>query len=257
MLTSVGLLPAAVAGIDVVGLMEGARAMRDRVLDRDLYKNPALLLASLLYLHHTEHNRPIHVMMPYADALYELGHWFRQLWAESLGKEHDVDGKQVFVGPTPVAARGATDQHSQLQLYAEGPSDKVYLFVAPTERGPDVTIPAGALSDAPEYGYLAGRGMGELLDAELAGTIASLQGRGRPTARVEFERIDAASVGEFFMLFAAATAFAGPLYGVNPYDQPGVEEAKRLAYGSLGRAGYEDDAKKLAAVPESDPRFVL
>jgi len=256
-LTSVGLVPAAAAGIDVVGLMDGARNMRDRVLERDLYKNPALLLASLLYLHHTELARPIHVMMPYVDALYELGHWFRQLWAESLGKQHDIDGKEIFVGPTPVAARGATDQHSQLQLYAGGPADKVFLFLTADERGPELTIPPGALSEAPEYGYLAGRGMGELLDAELRGTVASLQGRQRPTALVSFERVDAAAVGEFFMLFAAATAFAGPLYGVNPYDQPGVEEAKRLAYAGLGREGYDEDAKILAAAPASDPRFVL
>ena len=238
-LSPVGLLPAAVAGLDVAGLLDGARAMRDRCLSEDLRDNPALQLATLLHAHHMERGRPIVVVMSYVDGLYDTADWFRQLWAESLGKERATDGRVVNVGPTPVAARGATDQHSQLQLYVEGPRDKVVLFLAAKERGLEVTIPATELAASqPDYAYLAGKGLGELLDAELRGTMGSLLGRKRPVGLLQLTRVSAAAVGELLMLLEAATAFAGPLYGVDPYDQPGVEEAKRLAYAALGREGY-------------------
>lgn len=257
-LSSVGLLPAAVAGLDPVGLLEGARAMRDRVAaERDLRKNPALLLATLLHLHHSERARPMHVMMSYVDALYDTADWFRQLWAESLGKAVDVDGKQVNVGPTPIAARGATDQHSQLQLYAEGPDDKAYLFLSVRERGGELIMPESRVSRRSAYSYLAGRGMGELLDAELRGTRASLTRRGRPSAAVTMERVTAQALGELLLLLEAATGFAGPLYRIDPYDQPGVEEAKRLAYGALGREGFADYARQLDSLPRPDPRYVF
>jgi glucose-6-phosphate isomerase len=238
-LSPVGLLPAAVAGLDVAGLLDGARAMRDRCLSEDLRENPALGLATLLHAHHMERGRPIVVVMSYVDGLYDTADWFRQLWAESLGKERATDGRVVNVGPTPVAARGATDQHSQLQLYVEGPRDKVVLFLTVKERGGEVTIPASELAASqPDYAYLAGKGLGELLDAELRGTMGSLLGRKRPVGLLQLTRVSAAAVGELLMLLEAATAFAGPLYGVDPYDQPGVEEAKRLAYAALGREGY-------------------
>lgn len=261
-LTPVGLLPAAVAGLDVSGLLDGARAMRDRAFGpgavteaaRDVRRNPALALAALLHWHHAVKARPIVVMMSYVDALYDTADWFRQLWAESLGKEKATDGRVVETGPTPVAARGATDQHSQLQLYAEGPRDKVVVFLGARERGVEVTIPAGALaSSQPDYAYLAGRGMGELLDAELRGTMASLLGRRRAVGHLELGRVDAEGVGALLMLLELATAYAGPLYGVDPYDQPGVEEAKRLTFAALGRDGYAD----LARAPVRDPRYVL
>ncbi len=259
-LSSVGLLPAAVAGIDVAGLLDGARRMRDRVIDADeatdLRQNPALLLASLLYLHHEERGRPQVVMMPYADNLYDCADWFRQLWAESLGKERSTSGEIVHVGPTPIASRGATDQHSQLQLYAEGPADKVFLMLTARERGSELQMPQSRLTAHPEFSYLAGVRMGDLLDAELRGTVGSLTRRGRPTAMLELERTDAEAIGELVMLLAAATAFAGPLYGVDPYDQPGVEEAKKLAYAALGREGYEQLAGE-RAFPEPDRRYVF
>jgi glucose-6-phosphate isomerase len=259
-LSAVGLLPAAAAGLDVLGLLDGARRMRDRVIDAaeatDVRKNPALMLASLLYLHHTERDRPQVVMMPYADNLYDCADWFRQLWAESLGKERSVSGEIVNVGPTPIASRGATDQHSQLQLYAEGPADKVFVMLTAKERGSGLVMPASALTAHPEYAYLAGKPMGELLDAEMWGTVGSLSRRGRPTATISLERVDAEAIGELLLLLEAATAFAGPLYGVDPYDQPGVEEAKKLAYAALGREGYEKLAGE-RSTPEPDARYVF
>ena len=255
-LSPVGLVPAACAGLDITGLLDGARAMRDRVLEPDLRQNPALFLATALCAHHEERGRPIAVMMPYADALFDTADWFRQLWAESLGKANDVDGKPIHVGPTPVASRGATDQHSQLQLYAEGPDDKSYIFLSPRERV-HLELPKSepATAEPEDYGYLAGRDMGALLDAELRGTIASLTRRGRPNAHITLERVEASALGELLMLFMAATAYAGPLYRVNPFDQPGVEEAKQLAYAALGRAGFEHLASQVAAARDPDPRY--
>lgn len=249
-LSPVGLLPAALAGLDVMGLLDGAARMRDRCMVPELAKNPALLLASLLHHHHVVRGRPIAVMMSYVDGLFDIADWFRQLWAESLGKNGQ--------GPTPVAARGATDQHSQLQLYAEGGDDKVYLMLGATQRGTEIKIPAGALAESQsEYSYLAGRGMGELLDAELLGTTSSLVQRQRPLASLRLERVSAEGVGELLMLLEAATALAGPLYGVDPFDQPGVEEAKRLAFAALGRPGYEQLAAAMKSSPGPDPAYVL
>jgi glucose-6-phosphate isomerase len=241
-LSPVGLLPAAVAGLDVMGLLDGARAMRDRCFPAaTLADNPALELAALLHGHHALRGRPMVVLMAYVDGLYDTADWFRQLWAESLGKARATDGRIVHTGPTPIAARGATDQHSQLQLYAEGPADKVVLFLTARERGVEVTIPAGELaSSQPDYAYLAGKGLGQLLDAELVGTMGSLRRRGRPVGLLSLARVSAPALGELLMLLEAATAYAGPLYGVDPYDQPGVEEAKRLTFAALGRPGYED-----------------
>ena len=259
-LSAVGLLPAAVAGLDLAGLLAGARRVRERVIDSeraaDIRQNPALMLASLLYLHHVERDRPQVVMMPYADNLYDCADWFRQLWAESLGKERSLAGEIVNVGPTPIASRGATDQHSQLQLYAEGPSDKVFLMLTAGKRANSLELPASALTNHPEYAYLAGKTMAELLEAEMWGTVGSLTRRGRPTATISLEQVDAEAIGELLMLLEAATAFAGPLYGVDPYDQPGVEEAKKLAYAALGREGYEQLARE-RSTPEPDPRYVF
>ncbi len=257
-LTPVGLLPAALAGLDVTGLLDGARRMRDRALVPDLATNPALLLATLLHHHHIVRGRPMTVMMSYVDGLYDTADWFRQLWAESLGKEKATDGRTVNVGPTPIAARGATDQHSQLQLFAEGPDDKVYLFLSAADRGGEIKIPGGPLAESrPELSYLSGHGMGELLDAELVGTTSSLIRRNRPVGRLTLARVSAEAVGELLMLLEAATALAGPLYGVDPFDQPGVEEAKRLAFAALGRPGYEALKLEMSKAPGPDPKYVL
>jgi len=257
-LSPVGLLPAALAGLDVMGLLDGAARMRDRALVPDLATNPALLLATLLHHHHLVRGRPMHVMMSYVDGLYDTADWFRQLWAESLGKEKSADGRTINVGPTPIAARGATDQHSQLQLFAEGPDDKVFLLLAAADRGGEIKIPGGPLAESQaEFAYLAGHGMGELLDAELTGTMSSLVRRNRPVGKLTLAKVSAEAVGELLMLLEAATALAGPLYNVDPFDQPGVEEAKRLAFAALGRPGYEALALEMSKAPGPDPKYVL
>jgi glucose-6-phosphate isomerase len=250
-LTSVGLLPAAAAGVDVAGLLEGAGAMEARCCSAGVRENPALLLASVLHLLDVRRQRNIHVLMPYADGLRETGDWFVQLWAESLGKASDV-------GPTPFRAVGATDQHSSLQLMMEGPHDKVVVLVRVAHPREDVSmqVPEGYRVH-PEIAYLHGHTMGELLEAERVATEAALRQAGRPTATIEIPRLDARSVGELLMLLELAVAYAGGLYRVNAFDQPGVEAGKRYAQALLGRPGFEKAGAELASRPPPDPALVL
>ncbi|NNM34921.1 MAG: glucose-6-phosphate isomerase [Gemmatimonadetes bacterium] len=248
-LSPVGLLPAAVTGIDIESLLEGAGEMVDRCATPDLSKNPAGMLATLLHVADTEMGASIHVLMPYADRLRSFALWFQQLWAESLGKASSRTGERVEVGPTPLPAVGATDQHSQVQLFMEGPRDKVLIFLGVEEGAEAVTIPdvfpeVGALS------YLSGHSLGGLLEAERRATTEALRRQGRPSMTIAVDRIDARAVGALFMLFQIATAYAGSLYGINPLDQPGVELGKVLTYGLMGRDGYATPE-----FPPPDPRW--
>jgi glucose-6-phosphate isomerase len=237
-LSPVGLLPAAVTGVDTRALLAGAQEMLERCRSPELTANPAGLLATLLHAADTELGHSIHVLMPYSDRLRTLALWFQQLWAESLGKALDLRGNPAETGPTPLAALGAVDQHSLLQLFMEGPRDKVILFVKVRERADPVPVPA-LHSGQPALEYLGGRTLAELLEAERRATAEALRRAGRPSLTLEVARIDARALGGLFMLFQIATAYAGALYGVDPLDQPGVELGKRLAYGLLGREGHD------------------
>lgn len=248
-LSPVGLFPTGLIGIDVGRLVEGARAMAERCETDELRGNPAGLFAALQYLAHTRAGAPIHVMMPYLDRLRSLGDWFRQLWAESLGKRLDLRGQEVHVGPTPLTAVGATDQHSQIQLFMEGPFDKTITFVTARETGDDVAIPS-LYADRDAVGYLGGRSLGELLRAEQSATAAALTRHGRMNMTIELPAVDEHAIGQLLMLLEIATVYAGALYGVDPMDQPGVELGKRLTYGLMGRPGHEAEA-----VQQPDPRF--
>ena len=250
-LSPVGLLPAAVCGVDVDELLAGAAAMEARCRTEELSRNPAGILATLLHAADTEQHRPIHVLMPYVDRLRSFALWFQQLWAESLGKARGLDGRVANTGPTPLAAVGATDQHSLLQLFMEGPHDKVVLFVAVEDMGADMAIPSRH-PEISSLGYLGGASLGRLLDAERRATAEALRREGRPNATVLLPRVDARVLGEILMLFQIATVYAGALYGVDPLDQPGVESGKILTYGLMGREGY--DVPELDA---GDPRWVV
>jgi glucose-6-phosphate isomerase len=250
-LSAVGLLPAAAAGVDVTDLLAGAAAMEARCRTGATAENPALLYAAALHLMDRRKGRRIHVLMPYADALRDTGDWFVQLWAESLGKRPDV-------GPTPFRAVGATDQHSSLQLMMEGPHDKVVTFVRVARPRADVSmsVPEAYRAHA-EIAYLDGHTMGELIEAERRASEAALRKAGRPTLSIELPRLDARAMGELLMMLELATAYAGGLYGVNAFDQPGVEAGKRYAQGLLGRPGYEKYRDELAGAAPPDPALVL
>ena len=248
-LSPVGLLPAALVGIDIAALLAGARRAVESAEADDLLRNPAALYAALLWAADTWHGGRIHVLMPYSDRLREFAEWFRQLWAESLGKQHDRRGGEVNTGPTPVGAVGATDQHSQVQLFMEGPYDKAITFVTLDEFAEDVTIPERA--DLPaDLSYLPGHTLGGLLHAEYEATAAALARMGRMNMTLRLPSLDAETFGELVMFFQVATGYAGVWYGVDPFNQPGVELGKRLTFGAMGRPGFA--AERAAAAPAGD-----
>jgi glucose-6-phosphate isomerase len=250
-LSPVGLLPAALVGIDVGGLLSGARQALTRAEPDDLLQNPPALYAALHWAADVQLGARIDVLMPYTDRLREFAEWYRQLWAESLGKRVDRSGKVVYRGPTPVAAVGATDQHSQVQLLMEGPFDKVVTFISVEDFGLDVPIPTPAgLPEAlpPDLAYLPGHTLGELLRAEYQATSAALAQMGRMNCTLRFPDLSAETIGEAIMFYQLATGYAGAWYGIDPFDQPGVELGKRLTYAAMGRPGYEPTPGRNSAV---------
>jgi glucose-6-phosphate isomerase len=227
-LTPVGLLPAAVAGLDIDALLAGAAQCVDEVNEQGS-EHPAVVGAAMHYLMDTARGRNVRVMMTYADALERLAAWFVQLWAESLGK----DGK----GSTPHGAVGTTDQHSQVQLYMQGPEDKVIEIVEVEEHPRDLTIPE-AYEDLEGVGYLGGHTMAELLNVECNATRRALTEAGHPNSTIKLAATNEENLGYVFQALEVQTAIAGSLYGVNAFDQPGVEAGKNITYTRMGRPGY-------------------
>ncbi len=239
--SAVGLFSAGMCGIRVEKLLAGAAAMGERVADPRVRQNPAAMLALLLHAFYVRGKR-LHVMMPYSYQLKDLADWYRQMWAESLGKANDVDGNRVNLGPTPIKALGATDQHSQVQLYREGPNDKVFIFLEVEKFARDVKIPK--IKGLPaELAYLQGKSMGALLNAEKAATEYALVQSERPCLTIRFPVVSEETVGQFIMLWEAATSIAGYLLNINPYDQPAVQMGKDFTYALMGKKGYDEQAK--------------
>ena len=255
-LSPVGLFPAGFVGIDTDGLLEGARWMDEHCRGEDMLKNPVLAFASTLYLLHTKKGKSIAVMMPYANALYDLADWFRQLWAESLGKKFSLSGEEIYTGQTPVKALGTTDQHSQLQLYAEGPFDKVIIFLAVEKFRDEIKIPPG-LEEYDAAGYLAGKNLSQLLFSELQGTEVALTRAKRPNLRISLSEISAFTIGALLYMLELATALAGKFYRVNTFDQLGVEASKHAAFALMGRPGYEKDRREIEAALKKNERFII
>lgn len=254
-LSAVGLFSAGMCGIDIAGLLRGAAAMDERVKVPELERNPAAMIA-VIHVLMMARGKPIHVMMPYSYHLKDLADWFRQLWAESLGKKDSLDGQEVYVGPTPIKALGVTDQHSQVQLYREGPNDKVFTLLAVEEFDEEVTIPeADAVVQAMDY--LGGKTLGTLLNNERRATEQALVDSKRPTLSVRFPKITAETVGEFIYLYEAATTIAGRLLNIDPYNQPAVELGKIYTFALMGRRGCEDTARKLQAELIDDETFLV
>jgi glucose-6-phosphate isomerase len=227
-LTPVGLLPAAVTGLDVDAMLAGAAQCVDEVQEQGA-EHPAVAGAAMHFLMDTQRGRNVRVMMPYADSLERLAAWFVQLWAESLGKE----GK----GSTPHGAVGTTDQHSQVQLYMEGPQDKVIEIIEVEDHPRDLTIPR-AYEDLEGVGYLGGHTMAELLNVECDATRKALTEAGRPNATIKLGAVNEENLGYLFQALEIQTAITGDLYGVNAFDQPGVEAGKNITYTRMGRPGY-------------------
>ncbi|HBF35564.1 TPA: glucose-6-phosphate isomerase, partial [Candidatus Sumerlaeota bacterium] len=213
-----------------------------RCSNPNLMKNPAYLNAAIHYLADKKKGKSISVMMPYANALKDVADWYRQLWAESIGKAFDLKGKKVNVGQTPVKALGATDQHSQVQLYVEGPNDKIFTFIGTEKFRAECPIPE-SFKDIPELNYLQGHDMGTLLNAELDATEFALYCAERPSVKFILDEISPENVGGLLYLLEVQTAFSGGLYNINAFDQPGVEEGKKATAALMGRTKPEDIAK--------------
>lgn len=237
-LSTVGLFPAACAGIDVRALLAGAAAM-DESISQAAENNIALLYAALHYLGYRNHNQNIHIVMPYAERLRQFGFWYRQLWAESLGKKESSNGEVINTGPTPVAALGATDQHSQMQLYNDGPFDKLLTFIRVEKFDQNYKIPK-PLEDLEGVTYMAGHDFAEIINTEAKASAIALAQNGRPNGTLVVPELTAHTLGELFMLFEWGTAYMGELLAINSYNQPGVEAGKTAMYALLGRDGFTD-----------------
>ncbi|MCL1883953.1 MAG: glucose-6-phosphate isomerase [Defluviitaleaceae bacterium] len=254
-LTPVGLLPAAFCGIDIKGLLAGAAAMDEACKTDDIYKNPAHMYALLHYIGMTN-GKNISVVMPYADSLKWISDWYAQLWAESLGKQYDLSGKVVNVGQTPVKALGVTDQHSQVQLYAEGPFDKIIVFLGVDEYRETITIPK-TYADMPSLGFLGGVTHNELIKTEQAATEYAITKTGRMNMTITLPKVTAHTLGQLLYFFEVATAYAGELLNIDAFDQPGVEEGKNATYAMFGRPGYEAKKAELDAAPTKDEKYII
>ncbi len=246
-LSPVGLLPLAVVGINIDMLLAGARDMDAACKGRTLDENPALLGAALLYLAHTRRAKGLTVMMPYSQRLRDVADWFRQLWAESLGKKFNRAGETVHAGLTPIKALGATDQHSQVQLYAEGPNDKVIVFIRVEQCGKTLPIQKGR-PPIEDLDYLAGHTFNELMDVEQRATQAALTKAGRPSVTITLPNVTPETVGELLYLLEMQTAYIAALYGINAFDQPGVEEGKQFTHALMGRKGFEHKAEEFNTI---------
>jgi glucose-6-phosphate isomerase len=242
--TPVGLVPAALIGLDLRQLLKGAHDANKICWSTNMKKNPALASAVVHHALNRNQQKRVEIVFAYSQYLWGAAFWYRQLWAESLGKQKNRAGETVETGQTPVAALGVTDQHSQLQLYVEGPRDKMITFWEVEKPQVEIKIPRD-LSRYDSAKYLGGKSLGQLLRAERIATEAALTAAQRPNCRWTLRTVDEYTIGMFFQMLEFQTAFAGELFAVNAFDQPGVELGKKMTYGLMGRKGYEEFAKGL------------
>lgn len=254
-LSPVGLLSAAVLNIDIRAMFVGAAQMDTACCNEDLYQNPAYMYA-LLYTIAMSQGANISVMMPYADGLLNMAEWYAQLWAESLGKSTNNQGKTVHAGQTPVRALGVTDQHSQIQLYTEGPFDKIVTFIEVENFNTQLTIPKPPI-DVMDAAYLAGQTLNKLISSEMAATEYAVTKAGKMNMKITLGKMNASEIGQLFFFLEMATAAAGELLDINAFDQPGVEEGKIATFALMGREGYEKKAAELAGGNEKSGKFIL
>jgi glucose-6-phosphate isomerase len=254
-LSPVGLVACSLVGIDIKGILAGAAAMDEVCKAPGIYDNPALLYAALQWLMQSKRKKPIAVTLSYSHRLRDLADWYAQLLAESIGKRFARDGREVFVGPTPVRAVGVTDQHSQAQLYAEGPFDKWFTLLSVERSDHAVEIPL-AFEDVEGVAYLGGRTLGELFRAERDGTRIALTEAGRPNVSILFPAVTPHALGQYMFMMEVAVAVMGEHYAIDAFNQPGVEAGKVAAYALMGRTGFDARRQEIEAAAVADPRIV-
>ncbi len=255
-LTAVGLLSAAVEGIDIPILLRGAELMRLSILNSDPLNCSAILLPLIQYILFKEKGVNINAMFTYSDGLSYLGQWYRQLLSESIGKKYDRSGKEIFTGITPLAVRGTSDQHSILQLFLEGPFDKLILMVAPRDYKSGLTVKGEAINDE-SVEYLKGRKYSDLIKAEFNGTKAALKKNGRPFVSIELSEIREEEIGKLIYMLEYSVIFLGELLGINPIDQPAVELGKQFTYGIMGRKGFEEKKKEFEELLKNEEKRII
>ncbi len=252
-LCPVGLVTFGVMGFDIKAMLKGAATMAEVSANADIRKNPALISA-FLQCEAMKKGCNISVLMPYADSLKYMSDFYCQIWGESLGKAVDFDGKVVNAGQTPAKALGVTDQHSQVQLYTEGPFDKVVTFLAVDNYRDTVVITDDKDVDACDF--LKGHTMNELINAERKATEFALKKAQRANFTVTLPEVNEETVGELLMYFMYETAFTGALLNIDTFNQPGVEEGKKATFAMLGRAGYEAKMEEINASPKKEEYFI-
>lgn len=253
-LCPVGLLPAAVVGIDIKAMLAGAAYMDKICKNKDYKKNPALISAALEYMAMNK-GKNISVMMPYADSLKYIADWYCQLWGESLGKSVDNEGNLVYVGQTPVKSLGVTDQHSQVQLYREGPFDKVITLIAVENYRATVDISNGC-ENIPDVNFLCGHTMNELITAERKATEYALTTAHRLNYTITLPEVNAFTIGELLYMFEMETAFTGAMLNIDTFNQPGVEGGKNATYALFGKKGYEKTKEEMDNSPKKNPDYI-
>ena len=241
--SAVGLVPLALVGIDIDEIIRGIKIMDLTLKNTDINKNIAAQNALIHYLMDKQKGKYLSVMMPYSSRLKYVSDWYVQLWAESLGKEFDRDGNKINNGPTPIKALGATDQHSQIQLYNEGKNDKVITFIRVDEFDKELTIPN--IFEYTGLNYLGGKTINQLINAEADSTAVALSDYKRPNLTIRLPKINEYYLAQLFYMFEMQTAIIGELYNIDAFNQPGVEQAKNYTYALMGRLGYEDTASEL------------
>lgn len=241
--SAVGLLPFALTGINIDEITKGIRDIDSELRNPNVYENIAAQNALIHYLMDVKLGKNIAVMMPYSSRLKYVSDWFIQLWAESLGKSQKLDGSDIKTGPTPIKAIGATDQHSQMQLFNEGPNNKIINFIRVEEFDTNLEIPQ--IFQYTGIGYLGGKTINDLINAEADSTQATLIDYSRPTITIKIPKIDGYHIAQLLYMLEIQTAIAGTLYGVNAFNQPSVEQSRNYTYGLMGRVGYEESAKSL------------
>ncbi|MCX6743655.1 MAG: glucose-6-phosphate isomerase, partial [Candidatus Parcubacteria bacterium] len=238
-----GLLPAVCAGFNIQKLLAGAKAMDQNSKDDNYLKNLPWQFAVLQYLAYKK-KQNISVLMPYGFNLRYFSFWFCQLWAENLGKQYNNQKKKVNIGITPAATLGPTDQHSQIQLYIEGPFDKIITFIQ-IKKQESLKVPRYG---NPEIAYLGGHEFSQILNIEQKATAVSLMKNKRPNGTIILPELNEYYLGQLFLFFEMATVYLGELLQINVFNQPGVEQSKRYMYGLLGKKGYEKEKREILSL---------
>ncbi len=241
--SAVGTLPIALAGVDIKACIDGAQQAQQEFETQSAADNIAMQFA-LIAAEYGTRGKNMLVLMPYSSRMRFVSDWFAQLWAESLGKIRASDG--VHTGTTPIKAVGATDQHSVVQLFMEGPNDKLLAFVRLGQDDKNTVIPNSEPAE-PDMNYLGGRKFHELLNAEQAATANALRTMSKPNVTFRLEQLDAHNIGYLLQTLMLATAVVGEMWNINTFDQPGVELGKKFTYALMGRPGFEAARAELEA----------